>query len=1135
MMHGMTTEAASFIAQVRLHGEPVLVLANGQVVGLERRAAALLALAALDPGITRLRTAALLWPDSDDARGNLRQQLLRFRRLAGQDLLQGGDSLRLADGVVLEPGQAGTLLGTLNFDDCEAFAAWLSSQRDGELKARVGELRVQLAEAEAAGRLEAALDAAQALLALDDRDELHHRECMRLHYLAGNGAAGLAAFERLSRMLNQEFGSRPSAASVQLADALRLAQEGVVLRSSQAPSPLTLPVTLKRPPRVAGRDAERAAVRLALADGRAVWIEGEAGMGKTRLLGAVLQEWGASGGAEATTPDAAIRHAAHQGLAPQGVLMGAGRPGDAGSPYATLGRLVMPLAGRTRPRLSASAQHALRCLDPHDADPASPAIAHHAMAAAVAELIERSSVDAVVLDDLHFADEATLELLAALMSREPPEQSAPGHTTTRWLFATRPAEVPASGRAMRAALTELQRLVVVTLSPLGAGDVAALVDSLGIAGLTGQALAEPLVRHTGGNPLFMLETLKQGLADGSLARGQLPRPSQVATLMEARLSRLSDGALTLARVAAIAGVDFCIELAESAIGLHAVLLAGAWHELQEAQILRDEAFAHDLIADAVMRGVPPVVARRVHAQCAAWLDGQPGDPARVARHWLAGGRPAEAGRAFASAARRAEQAARLQEQAAFLAQAAEAFGQAGLQEERFDALCGRTRALISVDLSTAALEEARAAVGEAATDAQRMRAQTELLGLLVERGESEAAIDAGRSLMALARRLDDRDRMVRTACHMASALCRLGRADESLELLLPLRAWVDEQPDDALRMLWHGDWAVTLGNLGRLREAVQAYESARAAARRAGLADAEGRLMMNCAVTLRQSGRFDQALALAREGQARSAQDSNDATHRAIGRLVIARDEIDTGCYGPALASLEDVLAQFESTRAGFWSHATRMVLSNLWLVLGQPSRAVRLLDHDGPDVPPWLLADRQLLRLDLALATQQRPPPGALQLALAHAGSDAQRGPWLRVRALRHLPAEQVLADGAALQAELATTERYGVAMALQVHLARSAVAVGQVAVAERAAELLLAQFAKGIAPDAVYRAEAWWVASRAFKAAGRPGEAEAALKQGAQWISQQALPHVPPPFIDSFLHRNPVNAELLAAASSA
>ena len=90
---------------------------------------------------------------------------------------------------------------------------------------------------------------------------------------------------------------------------------------------------------------------------------------------------------------------------------------------------------------------------------------------------------------------------------------------------------------------------------------------------------------------------------------------------------------------------------------------------------------------------------------------------------------------------------------------------------------------------------------------------------------------------------------------------------------------------------------------------------------------------------------------------------------------MIARDETDTGQYGSALAALEEVLVQFDSTRAGFWSHATRMVLSNLWLVLGQPARAVRLLDHDGPDVPPWLLADRQLLRLDLALAMQTHKP----------------------------------------------------------------------------------------------------------------------------------------------------------------
>ena len=93
------------------------------------------------------------------------------------------------------------------------------------------------------------------------------------------------------------------------------------------------------------------------------------------------------------------------------------------------------------------------------------------------------------------------------------------------------------------------------------------------------ALAGPLLRHTGGNPLFVLETLKQGLTDGSLARGELPRPLSVGALIERRLQRLSEPALTLARVAAIAGVDFSIELAEAAIGVRAVQLASAWAEL----------------------------------------------------------------------------------------------------------------------------------------------------------------------------------------------------------------------------------------------------------------------------------------------------------------------------------------------------------------------------------------------------------------------------------------------------------------------------------------------------------------------------------------------------------------------------
>jgi len=386
---------------------------------------------------------------------------------------------------------------------------------------------------------------------------------------------------------------------------------------------------------------------------------------------------------------------------------------------------------------------------------------------------------------------------------------------------------------------------------------------------------------------------------------------------------------------------------------------------------------------------------------------------------------------------------------------------------------------------------------------------------------------------------------------MATALGRLGRAHEAVALLLPLRDRVLAQPDDTLRMLWHGDWAAALGHVGRLGESVLAFDAARAAARRLGLVDAEARLMMNGAVTLRMAGRFDRALELARAGHAQSDRDSADATHVAIARLVIARDECEVGCYAPALAALEAVVPQFDAAGLAFWAQAARMVLSALWLRLGQPAHAMPLLQRPGgADVPPWLEADRLLLRLDLAQQLRQRgasaaaragspavapaaAPAEALAEALALAARDPQRQAWLRVRALRHRGAAEALAEGAELERELATSERMGVRMALDVHLARAALAVRQVHRAERAADALLRGFDEGHAPDAVYRAEAWWLAAQAFAAAGRAADAARALERGAQWVTQQALPQVPPPFIDSFLHRNPVNRELLAAAS--
>ena len=72
-------------------------------------------------------------------------------------------------------------------------------------------------------------------------------------------------------------------------------------------------------------------------------------------------------------------------------------------------------------------------------------------------------------------------------------------------------------------------------------------------GSTRRALAAPLARHTAGNPYFVLETLGALVAQPDAHNGRLPTTPSVGALIERRLAQLSQPALRLARVAALAG------------------------------------------------------------------------------------------------------------------------------------------------------------------------------------------------------------------------------------------------------------------------------------------------------------------------------------------------------------------------------------------------------------------------------------------------------------------------------------------------------------------------------------------------------------------------------------------------------
>ena len=92
--------------QLQLHGDACVLRTGLPPWPLRGRAAALVALAALEPGIHRERAAQMLWPDAPNPRQNLRQQLLRFRQALGQPLIDGEDHLQLAPGVVLNTQRA---------------------------------------------------------------------------------------------------------------------------------------------------------------------------------------------------------------------------------------------------------------------------------------------------------------------------------------------------------------------------------------------------------------------------------------------------------------------------------------------------------------------------------------------------------------------------------------------------------------------------------------------------------------------------------------------------------------------------------------------------------------------------------------------------------------------------------------------------------------------------------------------------------------------------------------------------------------------------------------------------------------------------------------------------------------------
>ena len=177
-----------------------------------------------------------------------------------------------------------SLVGDLELTDAPEFGAWLEARRAERSAAERVHLRTQIEALTAAGDHRQALTLAEQLIQRDPSGETGYRLLMQAHYLAGDRAAARATYERCARMLERDIGVQPSAATLALRATIEQA-------STDAPHPVhtAVPASVLRPPRLVGRARELARLTHAWDAGQIALVCGEAGMGKSRLLQALVE------------------------------------------------------------------------------------------------------------------------------------------------------------------------------------------------------------------------------------------------------------------------------------------------------------------------------------------------------------------------------------------------------------------------------------------------------------------------------------------------------------------------------------------------------------------------------------------------------------------------------------------------------------------------------------------------------------------------------------------------------------------------------------------------------------------------------------------------------------------------------
>lgn len=615
---------------VRLHSSKTLALL------------AFLALESARPH-SRERLAALLWGSSSDtlARKSLRQALYSLRHALGpigeaclrvdagtvsfqphtQVWIDAVELRQLAadDLVLLRRAVQlcrGPLLDGLFIDDCPELDEWLFFQRDVFDQRSLDAREALAAGLIAQGVLDEALAVAQELLARDPLREAAYRQLMQIAAAQGSRERIVHQYRRCAEALARELGMEPSQETRALYHALIAEPLPPVAAPPQGHLP-ALPLV--------GRTRELQVMQARLDDARAgrgglLLITGEAGSGKTRLITTFRVQ-------------AAMQHTA--------IIWLAGRcyAAESRTPYMLWSDVLRPLASPEWRHVTAhvpplSRQHLARLVpalgEPPPSDVGGADERRVQLLQAVVDclvLLTHTSPVVLILEDLHWADEATIELLHYVARQL---QAA----TILIIGSYRPEEV--AGRQLIRRATAAGNVVEPLQLPLNAlklRDVGELLKSFG--SVSAELIAQ-LHRHSEGNPLLLVETLRMLTetgwlrisADGRLqvaGSGAWPIPQPVAELIRDRVALVSVEQRRALIAAAVIGRACDLRLLRRISGLSEPQLLDAFERLCERGVLGDGAephtvtFAHAYLRQVIYDDLPRLQRQVFHRRIAEAL------------------------------------------------------------------------------------------------------------------------------------------------------------------------------------------------------------------------------------------------------------------------------------------------------------------------------------------------------------------------------------------------------------------------------------------------------------------------------------------------------------------------------------